>query len=283
VLQEATISFGLVTVPVKLYPATRSLRPSFHWIHQTCGSRIREQLYCPKDGRVVSRDEVVRGYETGTDEYVTFTPEELRALESETTGTIDIEQFVPVAAVDPIYYEGANYLGPGRGGEKAYRLLADVMRDGRELALGRYVIRGKTSLVAIRALQDGLVLHTLYFAEEVRDFGAVAKGGAAPRTEEIKLARRLISELKVPTFRPGDFHDTYRERVERAVGDKAAGKPLPAAPTVGQGAVVVDLMDALRKSLERRSSGPTMSRRAGGGEAARRPPAARRAVRRRAG
>src|SRR5262245_24723206 len=175
-LAGAAISFGLVTIPVKLYSATRSLTPAFHFIHRTCGTRIREQLYCPKHERVVSRDEVVRGYEIAKDRYVAFTPEELKALEATGSRTIDIQQFVPLRTVDPVYIEGTTFLGPDRGGDKPYRLLAEVMADRDEVALGTYVMRGKENLVAIRAYRGGLVLHTLYFADEVREFAEIDTG-----------------------------------------------------------------------------------------------------------
>ena len=251
----AAISFGLVTIPVKLYSATRSLSPAFHLIHRECGSRIREQLYCPKDERVVSRDELVRGYETGKDRYVIFTPEELEGLEATGARTIEIQQFVPLRTVDPIYFEATTYLGPDRGGDKPYRLLAEVMRDRDEVALGTYVIRGKENLIAIRAYRGGLVLHTLYFADEVRDFGEIDKAKGPVQREELKLALRLVEALRQPVFNPESFKDTYRARVEQAAREKARGKPLrderPAAPR----GTVVDLMGALQESLKRKTKG----------------------------
>jgi DNA end-binding protein Ku len=253
-LTGAALSFGLVTIPVKLYSATRSLTPAFHLIHRECGSRIREQLYCPKDERVVSREEIVRGYETTKDRYVTFTPQELEALEATGSRTIDIQQFVPLRTVDPIYFESTTYLGPDRGGDKPYRLLAEAMRDRDEVALGTHVMRGKENLVAIRAYRGGLVLHTLYFADEVRDFGEIEVGKGPVRREELKLALRLVEALRRPVFKPEAFEDTYRARVEEAAGEKARGKPIRyERPAASQG-TVVDLMDALQKSLSRKTA-----------------------------
>ena len=199
----AAISFGLVTIPVKLYSATRSLSPAFHLIHRECGSRIREQLYCPKDERVVSRDELVRGYEIGKDRYVTFTPEELEALEATGARTIEIQQFVPLRTVDPIYFEATTYLGPDRGGDKPYRLLAEVMRDRDEVALGTYVIRGKENLIAIRAYRGGLVLHTLYFADEVRDFGEIDKAKGPVQREETEACPAAGRGPEAAGLQPG--------------------------------------------------------------------------------
>ena len=251
-LASAAISFGLVTIPVKLYSARRSLSPAFHLIHRGCGTRIREQIICPKHERVLSRDEVVRGYEIAKDRYVEFTPEELKGLEATGPHTIEIQQFVPLRTVDPVYFKGTNYLGPDRAGDKPYRLLAEVMRDRDEVALGTYVMRGKENLVAIRAYEGGLILHTLYFADEVRDFREVPLGKGASRREEKQLALRLVEALRRPAFDPEAFEDTYRASVEKAARAKARGKALPEERPVEVGAKVVDLMDALQQSLARR-------------------------------
>lgn len=253
-LASTAISFGLVTIPVKLYSATRSLSPAFHLVHRECGTRIREQLYCPTHERVVSREEIVRGYEIAKGRYVIFTREELEALEATGQRTIDIQQFVPLRTVDPIYFETTTYLGPDHGGEKPYRLLAEVMRDRDEVALGTHVMRGKENLVAIRAYRRGLVLHNLYFADEVRDFGEIETGKDPVRREELKLALRLVEALRRPVFDPAAFEDTYRARVEKAAREKSRGKPIreerPAAPR----GTVANLMDALQKSLRRTTS-----------------------------
>jgi DNA end-binding protein Ku len=253
-LAGAAISFGLVTIPVKLYRASQSLTPAFHLIHRECGTRIREQLYCPRHERVLSRDEVVRGYEVAKDRFVAFTPDELKALEATGPRTIDIRQFVPLRTVDPVYIEGTTFLGPDRGGEKPYRLLAEVMRTRDEVALGTYVMRGKENLVAIRAYQRGLILHTLYFADEVRDFEEIETGKGAVRREEMQLALRLVETLRRPAFAPADFEDTYRARVQAAAREKARGKAIrDEAPAEPKG-TVVDLMEALQQSLKRKAT-----------------------------
>jgi DNA end-binding protein Ku len=248
-LTGAAISFGLVTIPVNVYSATRSLRPTFHLIHRECGSRIREQLYCPKDKRIVERDELVRGYEVGKDRYVTFTPEELEALEATGPRSIDIQQFVPLRTVDPIYFESTAYLAPDRGGDKPFRLLAEVMRDRDEVALGTYVTRGKETLVAIRAYRNGLVLHHLFFADEVRDYAEIDVGKGPVRREELQLAVRLVEALRRPAFDPEAFEDTYRARVEKAAREKARGKSIGEEKPAPRRGAVVDLMEALQKSL----------------------------------
>lgn len=263
-LSSATISFGLVTIPVELHTATTSLAPSFHLIHERCGSRIQQQIYCPVCERVVERSELVRGYELGKDQYVTFTPEELEGLEGEASKTIDIAEFVPLATVDPIYYETAYYLGPGNGGEKAYQLLAEAMGDTERVALATFLMRGKENLVAVRAVDGSLILHTLFFADEVRERPRVSRDKARVRAPEVQLARRLIEELARDKFVPERYEDAYRRRVLDAAKAKAKGKTIKTDVPSGPPAPVVDIMDALKASLRgRRRSGPASRARAG--------------------
>jgi DNA end-binding protein Ku len=225
-------------------------------LHAKCGSRIRQQTFCPVDNEVVQRNELVRGYEYAKDQYVRFTDEELKSLEGETSKVIDIAEFVPLDKVDPVYFEKAYYLGPDKGGEKAYRLLADAMGQSDRVALASFVMRGKESLVLIRSAQNGLMLHTMYFADEVRDFGEVEKGqGAKMREGELQLAMRLIDELSHEDFKPEQYHDEYRERVLQMANDKAEGHEVTAAEPATPRAQVIDLMDALKESLAKRAAG----------------------------
>src|SRR5512145_1318591 len=175
-LGSGTISFGLVSIPVRLYTAASSANVSFNLLHAKCGSRIKQQTFCPVCNEVVDRVALVRGYEFSKDQYVRVADEELKSLEGEASKIIDIAEFVPLEKVDPIYFERTYYLGADKGGEKAYRLLADAMAKGGRVALAKFVMRGKESLVLIRSAQDGLLLHTMYFADEVRDFGEIDKG-----------------------------------------------------------------------------------------------------------
>src|SRR5258707_3823113 len=178
-LGSGTISFGLVSIPVRLYTAASSANVSFNQLHGVCGSRIRQQTFCPKCNKTVERAELVRGYEFAKDQYVQVKDDELKALEGEASKIIDIAEFVPLDRVDPIYFEKTYYLGPDKGGEKAYRLLAEAMAKSDRVALAKFVMRGKETLVLIRAAQGGLMLHTMYFADEVRDFGEIDKGASA--------------------------------------------------------------------------------------------------------
>jgi DNA end-binding protein Ku len=250
---SGTVSFGLVTIPIRLYTAASSAAVSFNLLHAKCGNRIRQQTYCPVCKEVVERTALVRGYEVQKDEYVRFTDEELKALEGESSKVIEIAEFVPLAQVDPIYFEKTYYLGPDKGGEKAYRLLADAMARTDRVAVAKFVMRGKESLVLIRPAQSGLMLHTMYFADEVRDFGEIDKGQSAKvREGELELAARLISDLSRDEFVPSRYADEYRQRVLAAVEEKVAGREITAAAPEAPRAHVIDLMDALKESLARR-------------------------------
>ncbi len=252
-LSSAMISFGLVTIPVELRSATRSLAPAFHLVHGACGSRIQQQIYCPVCRRVVERSELVRGLDVGKDQYVVFSPEELERLEGEVPRTIDIAEFVPLAAVDPIYYETAYYLAPAKDGEKAYGLLTEAMEGDSRVALATFLMRGKENLVALRAVEGTLILHTLFFADEVRARPAGARAPGRSRPEELQLARRLIGELASDTFRPERYEDAYRGRVLQAARAKANGRVIEVETPAAARAPVVSIMDALKASLEGRT------------------------------
>ena len=256
---SGAISFGLVSIPVKLYVATSSQAPSFHLLHAKCGNRIRQQRVCPVDNEVVERDQLVKGYEFAKDQYVRINDDELKALEGEASEAIEISEFVPLAKVDPIYFERSYYLGPDKGGEKAYRLLTDTMTQVGKVALAKFVMRGKENLVIVRAAQKGLMMHTMYFANEVRSFDEIPKGESAKITgAETSLAIRLIEELSNDEFEPEKYRDEYSERVMSLVNSKAEGKEITLAQPVAQRGQVIDLMAALKESLEK--TGPRQKR-----------------------
>jgi DNA end-binding protein Ku len=249
------ISFGLVSIPVKLYTAAAAASVSFNLLHAKCGSRIRQQTFCPKCNETVERSALVKGYEFARDQYVRLGDDELRSLEGEASKTIDIEGFVPLATVDPIYFEKTYYLGPEKGGEKAYRLLADAMARSERVALAKFVMRGKESLVLVRAAQDGLMLHTMYFADEVRSFTEIDRGqGAKIREGEMDLALKLIDGLSTDAFRPEEFTDEYRQRVLGMIDAKVEGKEIIALTPDAPKAQVIDLMQALKESLTTRGA-----------------------------
>jgi DNA end-binding protein Ku len=223
-------------------------------LHVKCGGRIKQQQTCPTCNEVIDRASLVKGYEFSKDQYVQFTEDELKKLEGEASQSIDIAEFVPLEQVDPIYFEKTYYLGPDKGGDKAYRLLCDAMMQTKRVALAQFVMRGKESLVLIRPSQRGLMLHTMYFADEVRDFSEIEKGeGASVKSGELDLALRLIQELTGDKFEPARYHDDYRERVLGAVEQKVEGKEVTAVGPQVQRTQVIDLMDALKKSLEGRT------------------------------
>jgi DNA end-binding protein Ku len=246
---SGTITFGLVSIPIKIYVATHSEQLSFNLLHAKCGTRIRQQFHCPHCKRVVERSETVRGYQVRKDRYVSFTDKELRTLEAEANRAIEIAEFVPLETVDPLYFEDAHYLGPGEGAGKAYRLLAEAMHDTERVALAQWVHHGKEHLVLIRARNGGLVLHGMYYADEVRAFGDIGAGGAKPQASETQMARRLIEQLSAPRFRPEKYEDKYRDRLKVVVKKKVAGEEITAAEPEKAPAKVIDLMDALKASL----------------------------------
>jgi DNA end-binding protein Ku len=249
----ATISFGLVSIPVRLYPATQSSAAiSFNLLHKTCGTRLKQQYICPRDNEIVSRDDMVKGYEFAKDQYVTFTPDELKSLEEKATQSIDIDAFVPLEKIDPVYFEKPYYLSPEKGGDKAYRLLAEAMRETNRAALARYAARGKQYLVMLRPSSDGrgLVLQELHYADEVRPISEVPLPEGEAREAELKLAKQLIDQITAETFEPTKYHDEVRERIRADIERKVQGQDISeAAPAPAEPARVIDLMAALKASL----------------------------------
>jgi DNA end-binding protein Ku len=254
---SGTISFGLVSIPIRVYVATHSEQLSFNMLHASCGTRIKQQLWCPHDEKVVDRSEIVKGFQFAKDRYVTFTDEELKALEAEANQSIDIHEFVPLASVDPIFFENAHYLGPDKGAEKAYHLLAEAMEKTGKVALAQYVRGGKEHLILIRPHDGGLVLHSMYYADEVRSLADVPTGGEPKvRANELQMAERLIEQLATDDFQPEKYKDEYRERVQEVVQKKVAGEEVRVAEPEKPRAQVIDLMEALKASLSRRDRAP---------------------------
>ena len=251
---SGTLSFGLVSIPVKMFTAASAGGVSFNQLHEKCGGRIKQQLICPTcENQVVERTSLVKGYEFAKEQYVRFTEDELKRLEAEASPSIDMVEFVPLEQIDPIYFEKTYYLGPDKGGSKAYRLLADAMVKTGRVALAKYVMRGKESLVLIRPAKGGLMMHTMFFEDEVRDFGEIDKGSdATVRPGELDLALKLIDELANPEFHPESYHDEYRGRVLSVVEQKVEGKEITSVQPQVERTQVIDLMEALKQSLENR-------------------------------
>ena len=250
-IATATISFGLVTVPIRVYPSTRpSAGLSFHLLHEKDGVRLRQQYVCPKDEEVVPRDEMVKGFEFRKNKYAVFSNEELKALDEKATHGIEITEFLPRDAVDPVYYEKAYFLGPDKGGEKAYSLLAEAMSGIDKVALAQYAVRGKSYLVLLRSTGDRIVMQQLYHADEVRDVDEVPGEHRAVKEAELKLARQLIDQIAFEKFRPEKYGDVVRERIEKLIARKVKGEDITEAPEEARPrAEVIDLMAALKASL----------------------------------
>jgi len=247
---SATISFGLVSVPVKLYSSGDSTAAiSFNWIHKDCGSRLKQQYICAREGVVVEKDEMVKGYEFAKDQYVLFTPEELKALDQKADNTIEIVEFVPADQVEKTYIDKVVYLGPEKGGDRAYRLLSAAMRETGLSALGRYAARGKQYLVLLSPMRDGIIMEQLRYAHEVRSFEDVPIGEAEVKEQELKLAIQLIDQIRSDRFEPEKYKDEVRERQLELIQAKIQGEDITAAPVEAPQAQIIDLMAALKASL----------------------------------
>ncbi|TMH65715.1 MAG: Ku protein [Betaproteobacteria bacterium] len=254
-LASVTVTFGMVSIPVKLYAATAPQASiSFNLLHAACGSRLKQQYLCAKEGVVVERADMVKGYEFAKDQYVTFTAEELKELEEKGTQMIEISEFVPADSIDPIYYDKAYFLGPDKGGAKPYALLAESMRQSGQTAVGRYAARGKQYIVQLRAVPGGLVMQQLLYAPEVRTIEDVGIETAPVRDTELTLAKQLIAQISSKQFDPSQYEDDVRKRIEAAVQKKVEGEEIAISPSAPEGGgQVIDLMEALRASLEKTS------------------------------
>ena len=251
-----TVSFGMVSIPVKLFSATEASRAiSFNLLHKGCGSRLRQQYFCIKEDIPVSRDEMVKGYEFSKDQYVQFEPQELKAMEEAGTHTADITEFVPIEAVDPVYFDKAYYLAPDKGGAKPYALLTQALRESNRCALGRWAARGKQYIVMIRPVEDGLVMQQLLYATEVRSIKDIEIPKTDVKPAELKLAQQLIEQQATDKFDPAAYKDEVRDRIEAAVQKKVEGHEITMPEAPEPGAQVIDLMEALRASLDKKKGG----------------------------
>ncbi|MGH8675798.1 MAG: Ku protein [Burkholderiales bacterium] len=266
-----TVSFGMVSIPVKLFSATEASRAiSFNLLHKGCGSRLKQQYFCVKEDVPVARDEMVKGYEFSKDQYVMFEPQELKAMEEAGTHTADIAEFVPIAAIDPVYFDKAYYLAPDKGGAKPYALLTKALRESNRCAIGRWAARGKQYIVMIRPVEDGLVMQQLLYSAEVRSIKDIEIPKTEVKAAELKLAQQLIEQQASETFDPASYKDDVRERIEAAVQKKVEGHEITMPEAPEPGAQVIDLMEALRASLDKKSKAV--------GEAPKKPAEARKPV-----
>jgi len=248
-----TVSFGLVSIPVRLFSATEASKTiSFNMLHKACGSRLKQQYICVKEEVIVPREDTVKGYEFAKDQYVVFTPEELKAMEEAGTHMADIVEFVPLESVDPVYFDKAYYLAPDKGGAKPYALLASALRESKRCAIGRWAARGKQYIVMIRAVDDGLVMQQLMYSGEVRSMKEIDIERTEVRPTELKLAKQLIDAQSSDKFDPTQYKDDVSARIEAAISKKVEGQEITMSDAPETTAKVIDLMEALRASLDRK-------------------------------
>ncbi|HUG41824.1 MAG TPA: Ku protein [Longimicrobiales bacterium] len=260
---NATISFGLVSVPCKLYTASdTSSAVSFNMIDRDSGSRVKYQYVRASDGEKVERENLVKGYEFAKDRYVTFSNDELKALEAKADNSIAIEEFVPREKVGREYIDKIYYLGPDKGGDRAYKLLSRAMQETGLSALGRYAARGKQYLVLLTPKDEGVIMEQLHYADEIRSFEEVPIGDAEPKDQELKLAIQLIEQIANEKFEPGKYRDEVRDRVLELIGRKVEGEDITVAAAEEPQTQIIDLMEALKASLDRGGSGRKPAKRA---------------------
>src|SRR5205809_3112144 len=250
-----TVSFGMVSIPVKLFSATETSHAiSFNLLHKTCGSRLKQQYLCVKEEVPVARDDMAKGYEFAKDQYVMFAPDELKTLEEAGTHSAEISEFVPIASIDPVYFDKAYYLAPDKGGAKPYALFAKALRESKRCAIGRWAARGKQYIVMIRPVEDGVVMQQLLYAGEVRSIKEIDIPKTEVKEAELKLAQQLIEQQASDKFDPATYTDEVRGRIETPVQKKVEGQEITMAEEPQGGAEVIDLMEALRASLDKKKT-----------------------------
>jgi DNA end-binding protein Ku len=242
------LTFGLISLPVRLYSGARGSRISFHMLHKSDLVRVKQQLICPEDGQVVERNETVKGYEYRKGEYVVIEPEELKKIEPKSAKSMEIVQFVKAEEVDPIYFESSYYVAAEDAGKRPYALLARAMREKGYMAMAQLTMHKREYTVFLRPYKDGLALHTMYYADEVRSMESFGGESVEVKEAELKVAHQLIEAL-ADRFEPQRFHDTYEENLRKLIDARLEGKDVSAVERPGKAAPVVDLMEALRQSL----------------------------------
>jgi len=241
------ITFGLVSIPIRLFAAARSEHVAFHEVHAKCNTRIKQQLFCQPCERTVTRDELVKGYEMQKGEFVEVTDDELKKIAPKSTDTMEISSFVKIEDIDPLYYETSYYALPEGPGKKAYHLLIEVMEKSGYAALAKVGMHRREFVVVIRSRDNGLTLHTMYYPNEVRALPDYGKNHVTIQAKEVDLAEQIVKKMAAP-FEPEQYEDEYRNRVLKLIEAKAEGKTVKAEPKHKM-APVIDLMQALQKSI----------------------------------
>jgi DNA end-binding protein Ku len=247
------LSFGLISIPIRLSPAARTERISFNQLHKVCHTRLKQPLFCPTCNRMVERSEIEKGYEYEKDQYLLFTEDELEKAEPESARNMEILEFVKVAEIDPLYYDASYFMAPEEGGEKAYALLLDSMHKSGFAAVAKLSMHNREHIVIVRPRKTGLTLHTMFYASEIRSADSGSTTKMEIKETERALAQQLIKNLAAP-FEPEKYHDAYQARLREMIEDKSKGREIASVPHV-QRAPVIDLMAALKKSLEQSEHG----------------------------
>ena len=251
----ATISFGLVNIPVKVFSANdTSGKISFNQLHAEKKIRLKQSMYDPETNEPVGREQIIKGYEYAKDQYIIVSDEELDKLELTTSRSMDITEFVPLETVDPLYFESGYYLGPDKGAERAYKLLAAALADMKHAAVAKYTNRGRQNLILLRPLNGALVMQQLRYADEVKSMGEVPIPDANISDAELNLARQFVTQLAKPKFDINQYQDEYRVKLRDLLDRKINGETVVLTPAPAPQAKVVDLMEALKASLMRSSA-----------------------------
>jgi DNA end-binding protein Ku len=273
---SGTISFGLVNIPVKVFSASDSGgKISFNQLHADKHTRLKQQMYDPETGEIVPREKIVKGYEYAKDQYLIIDEEELEKLELATSRSMDITEFVPLDSVDPLYFESGYYLGPDKGAERAYKLLAAALTEARFAAVAKYVARGRQQLVVFRPLNGSIVMQQLRYADEVKKLGDIPIPDASVTEAELGLAKQFITAMAKPKFDIDQYKDEYRERLREMLDKKIKGEAVDLTPAPAPVSKVVDLMEALKASLAKNAasgSAPAASAAPAAVEEERKPP-----------
>jgi DNA end-binding protein Ku len=260
-IDAATLSFGLVSIPVKIYSTNEpSHHLSFHLLHAGCGQRLKQQYVCPKHGEV-ERDDMIKGYEYEKGRYVELEKAELKALEAVSNDAVELREFVPASAVDPLYVDASYYLGAAKGGEAAYRLIAEAMVRAELVGLASYAARGKQYVVMVRPFEDGLIMHQLRYPDEIKGWSEVPRTKLPkPKDSEVELALQLIRQITTDTFEPRKYKDEVKKRVRALIDQKIEGEEITAPEEARPAAKVVDLMEALKASLSAKPAAARVKR-----------------------
>jgi DNA end-binding protein Ku len=253
---SATLSFGLVSVPVKMFSTGEPAASiSFNLLHGKDGSRLKQQYICSKDGEKVEREEMVKGYKLPDGGYVTFTKQELKELEEKGNNTIEVMEFVPAAQVDRVFLEKSYFLGPDKGGERAYRLLSEALKQTGRVAVGQYAARGKQYLVSVRPAANGLVMEQLHYGDEVRSIAEVPIPKIEVKKPELNLAVQIVEQAASASFQADKYEDNVRKKVLEQIQRKVEGKEIIEEPTEAPKTQIIDLMEALKASLKGKGAG----------------------------